>query len=97
MQATVFDGRTASIAYDIFGPFTRRGYAREAAAAVLDSLWRSPTLALVTAQADVRNIASHRTALALGLRPDFDTVASDLRGAPTVDRIYRMQRPASGG
>jgi RimJ/RimL family protein N-acetyltransferase len=93
MQATVFDDRTASVAYDIFSTHTRRGYAREAAAAMLSWLWSHPTLTLVIAQADVRNVASHRTALALGLRPDFDTVASELRGEPTVDRIYRMQRP----
>jgi ribosomal-protein-alanine N-acetyltransferase len=92
VQATITDAREASIAYFVFARHQRNGYAREATGAMLDWLWTLPTLGVVTAQADVRNVASQRVVAALGFARDRDDVASDLRGEPTRDFVYRLAR-----
>jgi [ribosomal protein S5]-alanine N-acetyltransferase len=93
VQATVLGGRTASIAYVVFGPHTRRGYAREATSAMLAFLWTAPTLESVEAQADVNNFASLRVAEALGFTRDTEEVESELRGVATRDYVFRLNRP----
>jgi RimJ/RimL family protein N-acetyltransferase len=92
VQATMVGQRSASIAYVVFGPYLRRGYAREATSAMLDFLWSVPTLESIEAQADVNNAASLRVAEALGFKRDAGDVASELRGVPTRDYVYRLHR-----
>ena len=94
MQATAMP-HEASIAYVVAAAHRGRGYAREAAAAVVARLWHSPSLAVIVAQADVRNVASQRVAEALGFVRDPGDVESELRGEPTRDVVYRLRRPAS--
>ena len=97
MQATVIGAREASIAYVIAVPRQRRGYAREAAAAMVDWLWELPTLDTIVAQADVSNLASQRVAEALGFVRDPGDVASELRGEATRDAVYRRSRSSRRG
>ena len=88
-QATL-TAPTASIAWVTFPAHHRRGYAREGAAAVVEWL-RSEGAREIEAQSDERNVASQRTALALGFVPDPEPIAEELRGEATVDRVYRLR------
>jgi RimJ/RimL family protein N-acetyltransferase len=89
-QATL-TAPSASIAWVTFGAHRREGYAREGAAAVVAWL-RSAGAREIVAQSDERNLASGRTALALGFVPDPDPVPEELRGEATLDRVYRLGR-----
>jgi RimJ/RimL family protein N-acetyltransferase len=95
-QATVV-GEHADIAWVTFSAQQRQGYAREGATAVLDWL-ASIGVREVVAQSDLRNAGSRATALALGFRPDPETIVADLHGEATVDQVYRLRwsAPASG-
>ncbi len=88
-QATL-TGATASIAWVTFPSHRRSGYAREAAAAVV--AWLAAQGAReIEAQSDERNLASRRTAEALGFVPDPAPIAETLRGEATLDRVYRLR------
>ncbi|CAG1009995.1 hypothetical protein BURK1_03728 [Burkholderiales bacterium] len=88
-QATVAGAR-ADIAWVTFAGSTRRGHAREGAAAVVAWL-ASLGVREIVAQSDVRNAASCATAVSLGFVPDAETIAETLRGEPAVDRVYRLR------
>ena len=81
---------SASIAWVTFPAHRKLGLAHEGAAAVVDWLVGRGAREIV-AQSDERNLASRRTALALGFVEDPEPVAEELRGEPTVDRIYRLR------
>lgn len=68
-QATVRADRTAEIAYVVFAGEQRRGYAREATAAVIGHLVRDHRVEKVYAMVDPRNIASIALATSLGMEP----------------------------
>jgi RimJ/RimL family protein N-acetyltransferase len=89
-QATL-TGRAASIAWVTFPAHRRAGYAREGAAAVVAWLLAQGVLE-IDAQSDERNVASCRTAVALGFVPDPEPIAETLHGEATVDRVYRLRR-----
>ena len=89
-QATL-TAPSASIAWVTFGEHRRQGYAREGAAAVLAWLRKRGAREIV-AQSDERNLASCRTALALGFVPDADAIPETLHGEATVDRVYRLTK-----
>jgi len=72
-QATVRADRTAEIAYVTFVDHQRRGYAKEATAAVMAHLVRSYLVTSIIAMVDPRNEASIALAKSLGMRE----VASD--------------------
>lgn len=88
-QATL-EGASASIAWVTFPAHCRSGYAREGAAAVIAWLLARGAREIV-AQSDERNLASRRTAGALGFVADPEPIAETLRGEATVDRIYRLR------
>jgi len=88
-QATV-TVPTASIAWVTFPAHRQRGYAREAAAAVIAWLAREGVRD-VEAQSDERNVASRNTAEGLGFVPDAESIPETLRGEATVDRVYRLK------
>jgi RimJ/RimL family protein N-acetyltransferase len=81
---------TASIAWVTFPAHRQHGYAREAAAAVIAWLVREGVRD-IEAQSDERNVASRRTAEALGFVPDAQPIPETLRGEATVDRVYRLR------
>ena len=89
-QATL-TAPSASIAWVTFPAHRRHGYAREGAAAVVAWLGARGAREIV-AQCDERNMASRRTALALGFAEDPDPIAEELRGEATVDRVYRLRK-----
>ena len=88
-QATL-TAPTASIAWVTFPAGRRRGYALEGGAAVVEWLQANGAREIV-AQCDARNVASRRTALALGFVEDPEPIAEELRGEATVDYVYRLK------
>jgi len=72
VEATVYPNRTAALAYMIFVPFQRRGYAREAVERVIERLIRDYGVDVVTAEIDTRNAAS----IAVIERIGFERVAT---------------------
>jgi RimJ/RimL family protein N-acetyltransferase len=94
-QATVTPP-TASIAWVTFPAHRRAGYAREGAAAMIAWL-ATRGVTDVTAQSDERNVASWSTAASLGFAADAGTIAEELRGEATVDRIWRLRLPGPPG
>ena len=83
------DGR-AELAYFVFAPFQRNGYAREACAATLACL-RDDGIGRVEASVDTRNEASQRLLRALGFRREGEPVAADpIAGTPAFDDRYAL-------
>jgi ribosomal-protein-alanine N-acetyltransferase len=68
VEATVLADATAQIAYFVFGPFQRQGFAAEAVAAVLAHLKNDAGVREVRALLDTRNEASWRLMERLGFR-----------------------------
>ena len=82
------DGR-AQLAYFVFVPFQRNGYAREACAAALACLREHCGVRHVEAAVDTRNEPSQRLLRALGFAGDGVPVAADpIRGEPAFDYLY---------
>ncbi|MBV8172353.1 MAG: GNAT family N-acetyltransferase [Candidatus Eremiobacteraeota bacterium] len=88
MQATLRSDH-ALIGYDIFVPFWRNGYAREAAQAMLDYLARSWRVSLVRAMVDVENVASVRLLESLGFERTWTGASDDLPGR--TDHVYEKR------
>ncbi|MBL9011038.1 MAG: GNAT family N-acetyltransferase [Alphaproteobacteria bacterium] len=89
VEATVRGDATALVAWWTFLPFQRRGYGREAAAAVLDHL-RSIGVREAAAFIDTRNTASIRLAEALGfVRAGTHAMREKVRGRWIDDHEYR--------
>ena len=65
-QATIFADASADIAYLVFVPYWRRGYAKECVRRVLEHLRDDYRLARVRATIDTDNVASIRLAESLG-------------------------------
>ncbi|MEO5763997.1 MAG: GNAT family N-acetyltransferase [Casimicrobiaceae bacterium] len=90
VEVTLRPDGVANLAYFTFTKFMRRGFAREACAAVLAAL-RDPFGAQeVVATMDVRNVASWRLVESLGFTRDRCTESSSVKGAPSVDFRYRL-------
>ncbi|MGZ3496063.1 MAG: GNAT family N-acetyltransferase [Vulcanimicrobiaceae bacterium] len=67
VQATIFPKqRSALVAYATYPGYQRRGYAREAVAALIEHLFEAHDLERILAEMDVRNVASYRLVESLG-------------------------------
>lgn len=94
LEATVLPDRSAVIAYLVFVPDQRRGYAREGVAALLDHLLRDHPLDLIAAEVDTRNAASIALLAALGFARVATTRGADhFKGAPSDEHRYELRRP----
>ncbi|MBV9270476.1 MAG: GNAT family N-acetyltransferase [Candidatus Eremiobacteraeota bacterium] len=70
LQATIScDTREASIAYGVFPPFRRRGYAREAVVTLLEHLRAAHGVERALAEIDTQNTPSLRLVRSLGFLP----------------------------
>jgi ribosomal-protein-alanine N-acetyltransferase len=67
LEATVFPNRSAYVAYTVFVPFWRQGYAREGCARMLRDLLEDYRVRVVVAEMDTRN-AFGRAGGVFGLR-----------------------------
>ena len=68
LEATVHADQTAALAYMIFPPFWRQGYAKEGCKRVINHLFQDYKVSVVTADIDTRNTASIKLVEALGMQ-----------------------------
>jgi RimJ/RimL family protein N-acetyltransferase len=91
VQATV--AAKTYIAYEIFPPFWRRGFARSACKTLLAHLFRSWALEEVHALVDTRNVASWRLLETLGFqRTGMIPNADHFKGATSDEYAYVLTR-----
>lgn len=95
MEASVSLDRTAYVAYSVFVPHQRRGYAAEGLGRVLTHLFGDYRVVLVAADADTRNAASIGLLERLGFARVGTTVGADVfKGASSDEHRYELR--ASG-
>ncbi len=91
MQATTFPSRAISyIAYGIFVAYQRRGYAREAVAAVLHHLDQNLHSRRIFAEMDVKNEASFRLVESLGFKRVKKRHAVDTERGDSDEYVYEL-------
>ena len=101
LEATVYDKGTAIIAYMVFVPHQRRGFAAEACGRLLEHLFEDYRVAKIAAEIDTRNAASIALVEALGFeRVGFHKDADHFKGASSdeyryeiTERIWAGKRP----
>jgi [ribosomal protein S5]-alanine N-acetyltransferase len=92
VEATVRPDRVVFLAFYVFPAFARRGYAREACAAVIDHLWRAYDAAELRADVDYRNVPARCLLESLGFTRRTRHIVTTLHGAPSADYRYRLRR-----
>ena len=91
VEVTAHPDGHAHLAYFVFVPFQRNGYAREACAAALTCLREHWGVRRVEAAVHTCNEASQRLLRALGFACDGVPVPADpVRGEPAFDYVYRL-------
>ena len=92
LEATVFPNRSAYIAYTVFVPFWRQGYAREGCARMLRHLLEDYRVRVVVAEMDTRNAASVALAESLGFeRVDTTLGADHFKGSVSDEHRYELR------
>jgi RimJ/RimL family protein N-acetyltransferase len=102
LEATVHD-RKATVAYMVFVPYQRRGYAAEACARLLEHLVDDYRVGVVAAEIDTRNAASIALVESLGFeRVGFQKDADHFKGSTSdeyryeiTESIWAERRPSS--
>ncbi len=93
-EATVSPDRAATLAYVIFVPYQRRGYAREGGQSVLAHLVREYGVGVVAAEIDTRNLASVALVEGLGFTRVATHHAADFfKGAVSDEYRYEYRPP----
>jgi RimJ/RimL family protein N-acetyltransferase len=103
LEATVYGNATAIIAYTVFVPHQRRGFAAEACERLLEHLFEDYRVGLVAAEIDTRNVASIALVESLGLvRVAFQKDADHFKGSTSdeyryeiTESIFAEKRPSS--
>jgi ribosomal-protein-alanine N-acetyltransferase len=92
VQTTIFTGAcVAYVAYAIFPEFQRKGYAREAVAALIEHVRRDYDIAQFFAEMDTRNEASYRLAESLGfVRVETHESVEHGRGLVADEYLYEL-------
>lgn len=90
VQATIA-GDVATIGYDTFPEFWRRGYATEACAELVRALCHEHGISNIVAVVDTENAASIRLLEGLGFRHVWTGRSADMPGRQ--DRRYEMHAP----
>jgi [ribosomal protein S5]-alanine N-acetyltransferase len=98
LEATVHDNPAATIAYMIFVPFQRRGYAAEACARLLEHLFEDYRVSIVAAEIDTRNVASIALVESLGFeRVGFQKDADHFKGSSSDEYRYEIKESVWAG
>ena len=98
LEATVHDNRTASVAYVVFVPYQRRGFAAEACARLLGHLFEDYLVGVVAAEIDTRNIASIALVESLGFeRVGFQKGADRFKGSSSDEYRYEIKESVWAG
>lgn len=92
LQATIFPDATAHLAYIVFPPFWKQGYAREGCQRVLDLLVEDYQVQLIAAEIDTRNVASLTLIESLGFQRVATKLNADFfKGSPSHEYRYELQ------
>jgi RimJ/RimL family protein N-acetyltransferase len=91
VQATVRADHTL-IGYDIFVPYWRNGYGKEACGAMLDYLERDCAIGMFRAYVDIDNVASIALLTSLGFKRTWTGPSEDMPGH--TDHQYERERPS---
>ena len=96
VEVTAYPDGRAHLAYFVFVPFQRQGYAREACASALAHLRSACAVTRVEAAVDTRNEPSQRLLHALGFtRDETPQPADPIGGAPAWDYRYALALSAA--
>jgi ribosomal-protein-alanine N-acetyltransferase len=91
LEATVFPNRSAYLAYTVFVPFWRQGYAKEGCARMLSHLLEDYRVRVVVAEMDTRNAASISLAEVLGFERVGTTLGADhFKGSVSDEHRYEL-------
>lgn len=92
LQASVSLDATASLAYIMFPPFWRQGYAREGCQRVLDLLFKGYQIQLIVAEIDTRNVASTTLIESLGFQRVATRLNADFfKGSTSHEYRYEIR------
>lgn len=99
LEATVHENLTATIAYMIFVPYQRRGFAAEACSRLLAHLFEDYGVGVVAAEIDTRNAASIALVESLGFgRVALHRDADHFKGSSSDEYRYELrERVGSAG
>ena len=93
LEPSVTPGRSADLAYFVFAPHQRRGYALEGVGALVDYLFDRYRVGAVVAEIDTRNTASISLVKALGFACVARTANADFfKGAPSDECRFELVR-----
>lgn len=93
-QATVYPDSRALIAYMIFTPFQRQGYAREGCARMLECLTQQYAVCSIGAEIDTRNAASLALVESLGFTRVATHLAVDTFKGTSSDEHHYAYSPS---
>jgi [ribosomal protein S5]-alanine N-acetyltransferase len=92
LEATVEVDPLAFIAYMVFGPYQRRGFAAEACGRLLEHLFDGYRAGVVAAEIDTRNAASIALVESLGFeRAGFQKDADHFKGSTSDEYRYEIK------
>jgi ribosomal-protein-alanine N-acetyltransferase len=92
LETTVYDNASAIIAYTVFVPYQRRGYAAEACGRLLEHLFDDYRVGVVAAEIDTRNAASIALVESLGLEQvGFQKDADHFKGSTSDEYRYEIR------
>ena len=92
LEATVHDNRTATVAYMVFVPRQRRGFAAEACGRLLTHLFQNYRVGMVAAKIDTRNVASIALVESLGFeRVAFHKDTDHFKGSSSDEYRYEIE------
>ena len=91
LQATVLLDQVAYIAYAMFVPFQRQGYAMEGCVRLIEHLIGDYRARVVVAEMDTRNVASIALAEALGFERVGTTIGADHHFKCSVSDEHRYE------
>jgi [ribosomal protein S5]-alanine N-acetyltransferase len=98
LEATVHDNRTATVAYMVFVPRQRRGFAAEACGRLLTHLFQNYRVGMVAAKIDTRNVASIALVESFGFeRHAFHKDADHFKGSSSDEYRYEIEESVWAG
>jgi len=92
LEATVEEDKLAFIAYMVFAPYQRRGFAAEACGCLLEHLFDDYRVGVVAAEIDTRNAASIALVESLSFeRVGFQKDADHFKGSTSDEYRYEIE------
>ena len=91
IEATVHENLGATIAYTVFVPYQRQGFAAEACGRLLEHLFEDYRVGVAAAEIDTRNVASISLVESLGFRRvAFQKDADHFKGSSSDEYRYEL-------